>query len=219
MVPLISLYMLSFAIAFSAVITPGPVSTTVVSQSALNGWKAGPLISTGHAILELIITLFIAWGLSPYLNNPTIQIIIALIGGILLVWMGIQMVVDVMRDKIHLPAINNRQDTHTGFQTITLGMAATASNPFWYAWWMTVAVSYIVTARLNGTAYVAAFYLGHISADLSWNTFLATIIGNNRHKIPNRLYQAVILLCGIFLIYLGLTFIRQGTILLHIVPL
>lgn len=218
MVPLISLFMLSFAIAFSAVITPGPVSTTVISQSALNGWKAGPLISTGHAILELIITLFIAWGLSPYLINPTIQIIIALLGGVLLVWMGIQMVVDVMRDKIHLPGINSHQVTSPGLQTISLGMVATVSNPFWYAWWMTVAVSYIVAARLNGAAYVAAFYLGHISADLSWNTFLAAIIGNNRHKIPGRLYQAIILLCGVFLIYLGLNFIWQGALLLHIVP-
>lgn len=218
MPPLLSLYAISFAIAFSAVITPGPVSTTVVSQSARSGWKAGPLITTGHAFLELIITLLIVFGLSPILNNSTVQIIIALLGGFLLIVMGIQMISEALRGTMQISSVDITQPTLNRWQTITLGIAATASNPFWYAWWVTVAVSYLAAARINGAAYVAVFYLGHVSADLSWNTFLATMIGNNRHKISNRFYQAVIGLCGLFLLYLGGKFIWQGLVLLHLLP-
>jgi threonine/homoserine/homoserine lactone efflux protein len=218
MSPLLSLFTISFAIAFSAVITPGPVSTTVVSQSARSGWLAGPLISTGHAFLELVLTLAIVWGLSPYLNIPSVQIVIALLGGVLLLWMGVQMITGALQGKTQLPGVDQDQPPHKPWQTISIGAAATASNPFWYAWWVTVAVSYLSAARLNGAAFVAAFYLGHVSADLSWNTFLATMVGGNRHRISNRLYQSIILLCGLFLLYLGLKFIWQGAGLLHIIP-
>ncbi len=215
---LLSLYAISFALAFSAVITPGPVSTTVVSQSARNGWKAGPLIFTGHAFLELIITLLIAFGLAPFLNNSSVQIVIALLGGFLLILMGAQMAFEAVRGTIQISSIDENQPPLNHWQTISLGIAATASNPFWYAWWVTVAVSYLTAARLNGAAYVAVFYLGHVSADLSWNTFLSTMVGGNRHRISNRLYQTVIGLCGIFLLYLGCKFIWQGLGLLHILP-
>ncbi|RPI30362.1 MAG: hypothetical protein EHM70_14100 [Chloroflexota bacterium] len=57
---------------------------------------------------------------------------------------------------------------------------------------------------------VAAFYLGHISADYLWDTFLSTVIGGGRRWLTDRIYQGMILVCGLFFLYLAFGYIVQG---------
>jgi threonine/homoserine/homoserine lactone efflux protein len=42
----------SFALALSGVLLPGPLLTVTISESARRGFKAGPLLITGHGLLE-----------------------------------------------------------------------------------------------------------------------------------------------------------------------
>ena len=207
---LVAVFIFAFAVGFGAVITPGPVSTAIVSQSPRNGWKVGPLVSTGHSIMELILTLLIALGLSTLLARPGIQTVIALVGGALLLWMGGSMLLGAARGKIHLPGLSSSVETMTRRQMLVLGLVTTVTNPFWYAWWVTVAAGYLVQARALGAGAVAAFYLGHISADYSWNTALSTLLGSGRRWISDGLYRAIIGACGLFLIYLGVVFLMKG---------
>lgn len=76
---------------------------------------------------------------------------------------------------------------------------------------MTVAASYLSQAL--SMAGVAAFYLGHVSADFAWDTALSSMVGGGRRWMTDRVYQVIIILCGAFLVYLGLVFLRQGTLL------
>ena len=92
------------------------------------------------------------------------------------------------------------------WQLLGLGMLATISNPFWYAWWVTVAAGYLAQAEAL-VGGIAAFYLGHITADFAWNTTLSTIIGGGKRWITDRVYQIIILLSGAFFIYLGIVFL------------
>ncbi len=49
------LFVFSFVVGFGAVVTPGPVSTAIVSESARRGFIVGPLVATGHSLSELIM--------------------------------------------------------------------------------------------------------------------------------------------------------------------
>ena len=89
-------------------------------------------------------------------------------------------------------------------------MLTTVTNPFWYAWWVTVAAGYLAQAQVLGSGAVAAFYLGHISADYSWNTALSTIVGSGRRWITESVYRVIIGLCGVFLVYFGVVFLIRG---------
>jgi len=89
-------------------------------------------------------------------------------------------------------------------------MAATISNPFWYAWWTTVAAGYLLQAQALGLASVGMFYLGHISADYAWDTLASTVVGTGRRWLTDRVYQGLILVCGGFMIYLGVVFLLAG---------
>ena len=81
------------------------------------------------------------------------------------------------------------------------------SDPFWYAWWTTVAAGYLVQAQALGLAAVAMFYLGHISADYAWDTFLSGVVGGGRKWFTDGVYMWVIVACGAYLVYLGWVFI------------
>jgi threonine/homoserine/homoserine lactone efflux protein len=207
---LIAVFLFSFLVGTGAVITPGPVSVAIVSQAPRRGWLAGPLVATGHSLLELLIVLLIALGLAAGLAQPRIQVVIALLGGLLLAWMGARMVWDAWKGRVRLPGADARFQIMSGGQLVGLGMLATISNPFWYAWWVTVAAGYLSQARALGLAAVIAFYLGHIAADYTWDTVLSAVVGGGRRWLTGHLYRGLILLAGAFLVYLGFVFIYQG---------
>jgi len=72
----------SFTLALSGALMPGPLLTVTVAESARMGFRAGPLLITGHALLELLL----------FLKSPSVMGIIALVGGGMLLWMGVDMV-------------------------------------------------------------------------------------------------------------------------------
>lgn len=207
---LLAVFLFSFAVGFGAVVSPGPVSAAIVSQAPKQGWLTGPLVATGHSILEFIFVVLIAFGISSGLANPYIQIIIALLGGLLLIWMGAKMVMDAWQSKVHLPGSETKNQFMSMGQLVGLGMVATISNPFWYAWWVTVAAGYLSQARALDMAAVVAFYFGHISADYAWDTALSTVVGGGRRWLTDKIYRGLIGLTGGFLIYFGFIFLFQG---------
>jgi threonine/homoserine/homoserine lactone efflux protein len=207
---LLAVFVFSFAVGLGAVVSPGPVTTAIVSQAPGRGWLVGPLITAGHALLELAAALLIVVGLSGALANPVLQSAVALLGGLLLLWMGGGMLLNALRGRARLPGKDQDSRSLSRWQIVGLGAFTTIANPFWYAWWMTVAAGYLSEARAVGAATVAAFYLGHISADLGWNTLLSTVMTGGRRWITRRVYSILIGLCGAFLIYLGISFLWKG---------
>jgi threonine/homoserine/homoserine lactone efflux protein len=209
---LLAVFLFSFVVGFGAVISPGPVSAAIVSQSPQRGWFTGTLVATGHSFLELLIVLLIAFGLSAGMARPEVQTVIAILGGVLLLWMGGKMALDAWRGVTHLPRDSSDAASMGRWQLVSLGMFATISNPFWYAWWVTVAPGYLSRARALGIAALLAFYIGHISADYLWDTFLSVVVGGGRRWMTDRVYKGIILISGAFLIYFGAVFLHQGII-------
>jgi len=203
------LFVFSFAVGFGAVVTPGPVTTAIVSESARRGFIVGPLVATGHSLLELIMVGLLAMGLSAGLNTPTITTLIAVVGGALLLWMGSQMAWGAIKGRIQLPRSGLEVQPLNNRQLVGLGVGATLVNPFWYAWWVTVAATYIVTAQTLGWVGVLTFYLGHISADYLWDSALSGIVGGGRRWITDTRYRWLIAACGAYLVYLGGVFITS----------
>jgi threonine/homoserine/homoserine lactone efflux protein len=207
---LLGAFAFAFAVSLGAVVSPGPVSAAVVSQAPRHGWRVGPWVSAGHALLELIVVLLIAFGLSAGLGEAGPRRVVALAGGLLLLWMGGSYVVSVVRGRMRLPQGELDHSLRSGASLLTMGILTTISNPFWYAWWMTIAAAYLAQARALGALAVTAFYLGHISADFAWNTALATATTAGRRWLTDGRYQALILFTGGFMLYLGVVFLRLG---------
>src|SRR3712207_4550394 len=136
------LFVFSFVVGFGAVVTPGPVSTAIVSESARRGFVVGPLVALGHCVLEFLMVVLLALGLQAGLNTPGITLVISILGGLLLVWMGGSMAWGAYTGRIALPAPGQAARQLSTWQLVGLGVATTLANPFWYAWWVTVGAGY-----------------------------------------------------------------------------
>jgi threonine/homoserine/homoserine lactone efflux protein len=207
---LLAIFSFSFVAGLAAVMSPGPISTTIVSQAPRRGWQVGPLVATGHSLLELLMVFLIILGLGTLLARHSVQLAIAFGGALLLAWMGALLIWGVCRGKIRLPGQVERKDTLSATQLVGLGVAATASNPFWYAWWVTVAAGYLAQAQAVSLPAVMAFYAGHVSADYAWDTVLSAVIGGGRRWMTDGLYRVLLFACGAFFLYLGWVFLNQG---------
>ena len=79
----------AFVVGLSGAMAPGPVLAAVVSETLKSGFKAGPLIVLGHAILEVLVVTAAVAGLGAWLARPLWQAALGMIGGIMLALMGV----------------------------------------------------------------------------------------------------------------------------------
>jgi threonine/homoserine/homoserine lactone efflux protein len=200
----------SFVISFGAVVSPGPVTAAVITEAPRQGWRVGPLVVAGHALLEFLMVLLISIGLAAALDSEPVRIGIALVGGLVLLLIGAGYLYGAWRGTLRLPAAQEDAPLRSAAGLFGLGLLTTLSNPFWFAWWISVAAGYLMQAKALGPAAVAAFYLGHESADLSWNLVLSTATSAGRRWLTPRRYKALILLTGGVMIYFGVLFLRSA---------
>ncbi len=206
----LSLFMWSFGVALGATMNPGPISMAIVTESARRGFRAGPLISTGHVLMELIMIGALALGMGHVLERPILAAAIGVLGGLFLLRMGGMMAWKAARRRSKLPQADESLGGTEGRSLIGLGIAATVGNPFWYLWWIGVGGGAVLMAQQQGLIALALFYLGHILADYAWNMLTALVVGSGRRWFTDGIYQALLLVCGLFLVYTGARFIWVG---------
>ena len=203
------LFAFSFVVGFGAVITPGPISTAIVSESTRRGFVVGPLVATGHVLLEFGMVVLLALGVSAGLHTPPVIVVVSLLGGALLMWMGGSMVWGAIKGRLTLPRPGAQARPLSNRQLLALGVAATLVNPFWYGWWLTIGTSYLAIPQVRalGLAGLLVFYFGHITGDYLWDCILSGVVGGGRRWITEDFYKWMIVACSVYLVYLGVTFL------------
>lgn len=206
----LGLFAWSFGVAIGPVVSPGPVSAAVVAEGARRGVRAGPLVSTGHALVEMGMVAALALGMGQVLKCPPLAAGVGVLGGLFLLWMGGSMGWGAIRRRPELPGPEEGASDRRARNLVGLGVAATVGNPFWYLWWVGAGGGYVLATQQQGSVALIAFYLGHISADYLWNTLLASAAAGGRRWLGGRVYRGLLVVCGLFLIYTGVRFVSVG---------
>lgn len=201
MLEIATIFVASFTLALSGALMPGPLFTITISESAKLGFKAGPLLMIGHAILELLLVVAVIQGLGTYLKLPSVIGVIALLGGLLLIYLGTDMVRSA--GKLSLKNESPLADARYGRHPIVLGILASLSNPYWTLWWATIGLGYLVTAMEFGYVGIVSFFMGHIAADFAWYSLLSLGISRGKTLLRDSGYQRLIRVCGVFLFCFG----------------
>ncbi len=223
-----ALFVTSLAVGFSGAVTPGPLLVACITQSARGGFRAGWLVAVGHALIELVLVVALCLGLGAVLGRTDVAFSISLIGGLVLLWMGWTTTLPAWRGRVELPNPEhngidgaNMKDTAAGpgvlrgsVGAVVAGVAATVSGPFWIIWWATVGLSYLSLASPLGTTGIAAFYLGHVSADFVWYSVVTAAVAGGRRILSPRAYRALLVGCGLCLGALGVFFAGRGVLAL-----
>jgi threonine/homoserine/homoserine lactone efflux protein len=202
---MLKIFISSFVIALSGALMPGPLLTATIAGSAQHGFITGPLIITGHAILELVLITALLLGLAPYFQLPMFFVITAFSGSIILVWMAHGMIRTLPSISLALH-INERRSNNPVLSGILMSIA----NPYWIIWWATIGLGYIIYSQQFGILGIAFFFMGHILADFAWYTFISTAVAAGKHLLTDRLYRGLVAVCAVFLIVFAFYFAYAG---------
>ncbi len=198
------IFISSLTVAFSGAMMPGPLLTYTIRQSLNERPYSGFVIIAGHALLELLLIILIFAGFDIILQSAAMQVMIGIIGGLLLIYMGADMIISAHKNKIDMlpgPAAGRSRGWFFS------GFLISAANPYFILWWAVVGLGFLVQAyKLFGPAGVAIFFVGHILADFIWYGAISMIIGKTGRFITAGYYRIIVAALGAVLVFFGGSF-------------
>src|SRR4030042_2271634 len=198
-------------VAFTGALMPGPMLSLVIASVAQKGFWTSVFIVIGHSILELLIVISFYLGVLKYLDNPLVIKIISIVGGAFLIYMAVSIIVSMARKKIKLDLdtkmIAKNLGTKNTFIITGKGILISLANPYWYVWWLTIGATFMIKSVQHSFGGVAFFYTGHILADFIWYLFVGFLISTGRRFFNQKIYIGILIVCSLFLLYLGVRFI------------
>jgi len=209
--PFVLLIGTAFVIALSGAVMPGPVLFATVRWSAERGRWVGPLIVVGHAAVEVPLLLAIILGLGDVMKRPAFLGAVGLAGGAALLVMGALMLRVAPALRLPQKAQNGGQDAPPGTaRIIAAGALTSVSNPYFVFWWATVGLRLLGQAEPLGSLGYAAFYAGHVSADLLWYGAVSESVHRGRKLLSDHAYRWLVGACAAILLGFGVFFACQG---------
>ncbi len=167
---------------------------------------AGARISLGHAVIEVPLILLIYFGFARFFENTTVQLVLSLLGGGMIIWLGISMFcarAEVVRKGKNLP-----------YNAFVAGILTTGLNPFFLLWWATIGSMLIMRFLDFGIAGLAVFTVVHWLCDLAWLSFISILVYRTQSLWGRKFQEGVFIGCSLLLVGFGSWFLVSGIRLL-----
>jgi threonine/homoserine/homoserine lactone efflux protein len=206
------IFFTSFVVALSGAVMPGPVLALTISSVAQRGFRAAPLIIAGHALLELALVIALVFGLSRFIDSDFIASIIGIVGGSVLIGIGAMTVIKGRKNvnPLSSPPTYATRD----HMLVVSGVVTSLSNPFWFLWWATVGLVYLLWSLKLGAAGVVTFFAGHTLGDFGLYALVGLVIVKGMRFINDSVYRWILIVCGVMLVGLGMYFLVSGALYL-----
>ena len=198
----------SFMLGLSGAMMPGPLLTMTISESARRGMRAGPQLILGHALVEGLLVVLLLVGLADLVQRPVVFGVIALLGGVMLFWMGGGM----LRNLPNLTLDLEQREEERGMSPVVAGGLISLANPYFTLWWATIGIGYLTVTSAQGWAGGITFYCFHILADLTWYVLIAFAVSRGSKLLTDRPYRLLIGGCALFLLTFGGYFGFHGVV-------
>ena len=190
--------------SLSGVMMPGPMFTVTLAKSLKSPW-AGVLVSLGHAVIEVPLILVIYFGLKSFFQNEILQLVLSVLGGGMIVWMGY----DLFRSRKKIV----KEGKDTSYNAFIAGILMSGLNPFFLFWWATVG-SLLLTQFIDavGAWGLPFFIVVHWLCDFVWLSIVSFTIFKTHSFWGEKVQEWVFIVLSVALLYFGGQFIVKGII-------
>ncbi len=188
--------LLGLSLGFGAGISPGPLLTLVMTTTLQRGLLAGirvalsPLLTDAPIILLCVLVLT---NLPPVFNN-----IISLIGGLFVIYLGI----DGLREARHA-TLEIKATADSGARDLLRGALVNALSPHPWLFWLGVGALKVVDAWKQSPANAFAFLFGFFLLLIGCKVVIASGLAFGRKWLTLPLYRGLLTIGGIALLVAG----------------
>ena len=188
-------------ISFSGVMMPGPMFAMTLAKSYRSPW-AGTWVSLGHAVIEVPLILLIYFGFARFFENNTVQIVLSILGGAMIIWLGTAMFrarAEVVQGSKDLP-----------YNAFVAGIITSGLNPFFLLWWATIGSMLIMKFLDFGATGLIVFIIVHWLCDLIWLSLVSNIVYRTHSLWGRKLQEGLFITCSLLLIGFGTWYLISG---------
>ena len=175
----------------------------------------GLWIIIGHALIEMVIIIFLLLGFSFILQNIIVVRSIGIIGGLILIGFGVSIIRDVYRGSVSTsfldPALSSEEKSTDPKQKmignpVIGGIVVSMTNPYWWVWWATIGFAFILQFDISFRQWpkLIAFFLGHEAGDLVWYLLVSALAFLGLRHLNRKVYYGILIICGVFMILFGI---------------
>lgn len=193
-------------ISLSGVLAPGPVMAATIAAGTKSK-HAGIFISLGHSAIELPLLAAIIFGMGFIFEHHTAKIVIGLVGGAYLLWMGFAMFKELKNYHLAKPPSNSRGPVMTG-------LILSATNPYFTLWWATVGLNLAKDAVGLGYIAIILFAIVHSLCDMAWLEVLSFTSYKGTRFLNVKNQKRVLAACAAAIMFFGFVFIVKSLLTL-----
>ena len=199
--PFLAFLLETVLISLSGVLAPGPITAVTIGKGSESP-HAGALVAMGHGIVEFPLMLSIFYGFGRLLDSFYVKAVIALVGGLFLLVMGVGMFRSIKRLEVG--------SSSSSRSPVVAGVLLSLGNPYFLIWWATVGAMLISRSADFGMLGFLAFMLSHWLCDFVWCYFLSVLSFRGGRFFGMGFQKVIFAVCGVFLLYFGGRFIADA---------
>ncbi|MFC2022307.1 LysE family transporter [Chloroflexota bacterium] len=188
-------------ISLSGVMQPGIMFAMTIAKSYKSPW-AGAQIALGHAVIEVPLILLIYFGFARFFENNLVQLVLSLLGGAMIIWMGIAMF------RARTRVVQRGQDLP--YSAFTAGILTSVFNPYFLLWWATIGTMLVMKFLDFSTTGLVALVVVHWLCDLVWLSLVSIIVYRTRSLWGLKFQEWLFIICSLLLIGFGIWFLVSG---------
>lgn len=199
----------AFLMGLAAAAPMGPVNMLAIRRGVIGGWHHTLACGIGSISGDLILLSLILLGgdyLFPDLSNPTLQTVMAAIGAIVLLPLGIYFLVRAVKEPLRAYASARQhwdEGTVPGHLVAEVANAAalTIFNPLTIVYWVGVTSNWLSIAHsVLGHSAPELGILMAASGLMTWFTALTVVVRFIPHRIGANFFRLVNAIFGLILL-------------------
>lgn len=185
----------------------GPIFIVLVNLTLQHGRKAGFIASSGVWLSDLIIILlsyFFIQQVKDYLQSDSIKLILGIVGGLILIFIGISSL--LKKTNFNQGAFAQKLGLKSVIEFFTKGFLVNTINPFTIFFWLTLMSTKVVSVGLSPNQTLV--YIGSIFATIICTDSLKVLLAEKiRTKMKAQHFKWFSKIAGIGLLAIGIYFL------------
>ncbi|NJD51620.1 MAG: LysE family translocator [Candidatus Methanoperedens sp.] len=186
-------------LGFTSGITPGPLLTLVISETLIQNKKQGIKAASSPLFTDLPIILITTLILLKISNFNLILGLISILGSIFLCYLAY--------GNLFFKLKTGNIEKSKSFEK---GMIVNLLNPHPYLFWFTVGAPTMLKARDVSLYAVILFITGFYIFLVGSKILIVLIVERYRNFLKSRIYEYLIKLTGILLLFFAFVFLKDG---------